>query len=223
MPNKAAVTMDGLSAANRKRVQALRRPVMDAAQSFGKVREKLVDLAPKVVKLYNDIVADVEQFTFVDFVRLFDDTVPTHAADRDDGRITGYRTHRTYYTMQYMRRLAMPGRPRGTQGVRDSATDALARSLATILQIVEDPERIWTAIQNEFQFGERVMTRLRRRVSDTKPLIKLQATRPAKVGNVIHMDRTTAPAPAAQGGNAAEPLAQPGRRVALGTGRKRAA
>jgi hypothetical protein len=160
----------------------------------------------------------LERFTFVDFVRLFDDSVPTHAADRDG--VTGYRNHPTYYTMQYMRRLiATQGRQRGPQGVRDSATDALARTLATVLQIVEDHERVWNAIQTEFQFSERLMTRLRRRVQDTKPLIKLEATRPAKVGNVIHMDRAAAPPQA----EATEPMQQPGRRVSVAAGRKRAA
>jgi hypothetical protein len=211
MPKLVPVTVEGLSPANRRQLQTLRRPVMDAARSFGQVRERLTDLAPRVVKLYNAIVADMERFTFVDFVRLFDATVPTHAADRDG--TTGYRNHRTYYTLQYMRRLvATAGRQRGPQGVRDSATDALARTLATVLQIVEDHERVWSAIQSEFQFSERLMTRLRRRVSDTKPLIKLEATRPAKVGNVIHMDRATT-APATAPPEAAEPMQQPGRRV----------
>jgi hypothetical protein len=218
MPDPA-VTVESLSAANRRQLTALRRPVMDASRAFGAVRERLTDLAPKVVKLFNAIVADNERITFVDFCRLFDATVPTHAADRDG--TTGYRNHRTYYTMAYMRRLVQLGgtRRRVPGGVRDSATDALARTLATVLQIVEDHERIWSAIQQEFGFTERLMTRLRKRVDNTQPLIKLEATRPAKVGNVIHMDRTTAPV--VEG----EELRQPGRQITMGaegTARKRA-
>lgn len=210
------MTVDRLSAGHRKSLQALRRPVLDAARSFSAVRERLTDLAPRVVKLYNSIVADVEQFTFVDFVRLFDSTVPTHAADRDG--TMGYRNHRTYYTLAYMRRLVqLGGTRRAPGGVRDSATDALARTLATVLQLVEDHERVWQAIQSEFGFSERLMTRLRKRVDQTQPLIKLEATRPAKVGNVIHMEKQT---------ESAEPLAQPGRNVeipATPAKRKRAA
>jgi hypothetical protein len=210
MPEVSNVSEKLLSPEQRRTLRTLRRPIMDAARSFGAIREKLADLAPKVVKLFNGIVADNERFTFVDYVRMFDPTVPTHAADRDG--TTGYRNHRTYYTLAYMRRMvAQTGRPRGQQGVRDSATDALARMIATVLQIVSEPEQVYGAVQTEFQFSERLMTRLRKRVDLTKPLIKLEATKPAKIGNVIHMPRT-APA-AAQGPE--EALARPGQRVTL--------
>lgn len=222
MPNENAVTLDSLSAANKRNIQAIKRPILDAARSFGQVRERLTELAPRMVKAYNAIVADVERFAFVDFVRLIDPSVPTHAADRDN--TPGYRNHRTYYTMQYMRRLVQQQRgARGQQGVRDSATDGFARTLATILQIVDDPGPVWEAIQREFDFTERLMSRLRRRVEATKPLFKLQTARPAKVGNVIHMERTTATVQ----GEAAEPMRQPGRSVTLpaepARARKRAA
>lgn len=210
MPDKVhSMTIANLSAPQRKTLQALRRPVVDAARSFGAVRERLTDLAPKVIKLFNAIVAEQDRFTFVEFVRMFDPSVPLHAADRDG--VIGYRNHRVYYTMAYMRRLTQQGgRPRGQQGVRDSATDALARTLATILQIVSEPEPVWNAIQSEFAFSERLMTRLRKRVDATKPLIKLTAAHPAKVAGVIHMERTAAQ-PTAEG----EELAQPGRRITI--------
>lgn len=188
-----------LSAPHRKTLQALRRSVLEAARQFGAVRERLTDMAPKIVKLYNAIVAENERVTFVEFARMFDPTVPTHAADRDEK--VGYRNHRVYYTLQYMRRLVV-ATPRGQQGVRNSATDALARTLATILQVVAEPEAVWTAIQQEFSFGERLMTRLRKRVADTQPLVKLAAPKPIKAGEPIHMAPPTA-----------EAMAQPGRRV----------
>lgn len=209
------LTVEGLSATHKRQLQALRRPVLDAARSFGAVRERLSDLAPRVVQLYNGIAADATRFTFVDFVRMFDTTVPTHAADRDG--TAGYRNHRTYYTLAYMRRLVQlgGGRRRAPGGVRDSATDALARTLATIFQVVdnEHAERVWSAIQSEFAFSERLMTRLRKRVEGTKPLIRLEATRPAKIGNVIHMERAGAPAEGTAGET--EPMRQPGRSVVL--------
>lgn len=203
------ITVNSLSGPHRKALQALRRPILDAAKGFEAIREKLSDLAPRMVKLYNAILGENERFTFVEFVRMFDPTVPTHAADRD--QTVGYRNHRVYYTMAYMRRLVVTqSRPRGQQGVRDSATDALARTLATVLQVVEDAETVWKAIQDEFQFSERLMTRLRKRVDATKPLIKLAAKTPIHAGSVIHMERVEAPAAAST-----EPLAQPGRRVTL--------
>lgn len=184
---------ENLSAGMARQVAALKRPVMDAARQFGAVRERLSDLAPKVLRLFASIQAEHDGFTFVDFVRLFDSTVPAHAAERDG--VEGYRTHKTYYTLDYMRRL-QAGRPRGRQGVRDSATDALARTLATVLQVVESPEPVWAAIQQEFGFTERLLTRLRKRVEDTKPLVRLAVAKPLKVGNVVHMERATAPATA---------------------------
>lgn len=207
--NVTSITVNQLSAAHRKTLQALKRPVTDAAKQFGVIREKLTDLAPKIVKLYNGIVAESEGFTFVEFARMFDATIPTHAADRDG--VIGYRNHKVYYTLQYMRRLVQTntGRRRGQQGVRDSATDALARTLATILQIVSEPEQVYAAVQSEFQFGERLMTRLRKRVDATKPLIKLETAKPAKIGNVIHMDRT----PVEDRADTGEPINQPGQRI----------
>lgn len=205
------LTLDQLTAAQKRQIMNLKRPIMDAARSFGAVREKLTALAPKMVQAFNSITAEHPSFTFVQYVRLFDPTVPTHAVDRDG--VTGYRNHRTYYTMQYMRRLVQAqGTRRGQQGVRDSAADALARTLATVLQVVEDRERIWTAIQQEFGYSERLMTRLRKRVEDTQPLIRLEVQKPAKIGKLIHMERT-------------EPMQQPGQNVEIPAerGRKRAA
>lgn len=182
-----SITEGKLSGAHRRTLATLKRSVLDAARAFGTVRERLTDLAPKITKLYNGIVAENERFTFVEFARMFDPSVPTHAADRDG--TTGYRNHRVYYTLAYMRRLvqtASTGR-RGQQGVRDSATDGFARTIATVLQLVKDPETVWTAIQSEFDYSERLMTRLRKRVAETQPIIKLVSTSPAKIGPVVHM------------------------------------
>lgn len=193
--NVASITIQSLSAAHRKTLQGLKPAVLAVSRTFEGVRERLNDIAPRVVKLFLAIQAEQERFTFVDFCRMFDATVPTHAADRDGH--PGYRNHRTYYTLAYMRRLVQTGanRRRGQQGVRDSATDALARTLATVLQIVDEPESVWSAIQQEFGFSERLLTRLRKRVDETKPLVTLKATRPAHVGNVIHMEAKKAAAP----------------------------
>jgi hypothetical protein len=207
-------TIDDLSAGIRRQVTALRPSITAAAKQFAVIREKLSDLAPKVVRLYNEIQAENERFTFVEFARLFDNTIPTHPGDR--GAVEGYRKHRVYYTLTYMRRLVQTSGRRGQQGVRDSAADALARTLATILQVVAEPEPVWTAIQQEFGYTERLMGRLRKRVEATEPLFKLSVPKPAKIGNVIHMPKAQAAAPAAG------ELAEPGRAVRQ-QGRRRAA
>lgn len=188
-----SVTLDSISAVFSKQIKGLRPTISNLSKQAGIVREKMKDLAPKVIGLFKKLQAEYPSITFVEFARMFDPTVPTFAADKD-GAI-GYRNHKTYYTLNNMRRLdATAGRGRGTArtagGVRDSATDALARSLATILQIVQEPESVWGAVQQEFAFGERLMTRLRKRVEETKPLFTIP-TKPVKVGAVIHMTRTS--------------------------------
>lgn len=209
MPND--LTLQGLSAGLRRQVQGVKRQVTDIAGKFGVVRESIKMLAPRVIGIYNAIKAENAAYTFVDFARLFDATIPTHAADRDGAM--GYRNHKVYYTLQYMQRQVTL-RPRGQRGVRDSATDALARTIATMLQLPNvDPNVVWAAVQSEFGFGERVMTRLRRRVESTQPLFSLTVPRAGqvRVGNVIHMEpRAGAPAEPA----AAQPAAGRRRRVA---------
>lgn len=205
-----AISIQTLAKGLRTQVQALRRPILEVSAKFGAVREKLEAIAPKVIKLYNAIIGEHEGFTFVEYVRLFDPTVPTHAPDRDG--VTGYRNHRTYYTLQYMRRIVQlknQPRRRGQQGVRDSATDALARTLASMLQVIDGDSavQLWNAVQSEFGFGERVMTRLRKRVENTRPIITLKIAKPVHVTakDVVHMERIAPPT--------AAPLAQPGRNV----------
>lgn len=203
----AAVTIDTIGARLRGQLTALKRPIMAVVQKFQAGREAAKEIAPKVIGLFNSIKADHAAFTFVEFCRMIDPSVPTGAGGRDG--IGGYRQHPTYYTLDYMRRQ-LTQRPRGRQGVRDSATDALARAIATVLQVAEDAAPVWAAIQTEFQFNERVMGRLRKRVEATKPLFAINVPRGAhvRVGNVIHMDRVQVEE--AQGDDA---MRQPGRRV----------
>lgn len=195
------VSFDSLSAVFKKQVINLRKPVAELAKALGAVRTKTKDLAPEVMGVYGKLTGEYPGLSFVDFARLIDGTIPTFAADRDGA--TGYRNHPTYYALTYMRRIAQTegnreGRAAGGAGgnrgggVRDSATDALARSLKTILQIVKEPEAVWGAVQSEFGFTERLMNRLRKRVEETKPLFTLP-TKAVQIGSVIKM----APKPAA--------------------------
>jgi len=104
----------------------------------------------------------------------------------------------------YLRRLATQ-RPRGRQGVRDTATDTLARALATILQVVRDPEIVYKAVQQEFGMTERVLTGLRKRVGATKPLFTINLPRPVAVGQVVHMERMQKPASTPEAAAAEQP------------------
>jgi hypothetical protein len=223
MPIKATLTPETATAAVKKSFLALKRPLLDAAKTFEGAREKLSELAPKLMGVFKSLQDEATERgfrapSFVDFVRFYDPSVPTHAADNADER--GYRNHRTYYTCDYMRRLTRTPAPRkadpnaGTleargvaQGVRDYAVLALARSLATILQVVPDAAPIWKAVQDEFKFSENLMTRLKARVDATEPLLRLKAQR-ITVGNVIHWEP-----PAQAEGEEAEPMRQAGRNV----------
>lgn len=184
----AGVTFESLTASLQRQIKSLRQPIKDLAAKFGLVREKLKDTAPKVLQLFNDIKAKHQRFTFVEFARLIDPSIPTHGPDREG--VVGYKNHKTYYTLDYMRRL-INLRPRGRQGVRDSATDALARTIATVLQVVKDGAPVWGAIQEEFKFNERQINNLRKRVISTQPLFVLNVPprSTVKIGKVIHMPR----------------------------------
>ncbi len=210
--NVESIGVNALTGVQKRQLAGLKRGVIDASKGLANVREKLSDLAPRVIALFNSIIAENVNFTFVEFCRLFDPSVPTNAADRDGQ--PGYRNHRVYYTLDYMRRLVRQAgqQRRGRQGVRDSAVDDLARMLATVLQIVSDPDQVWNAVQAEFHYSERVMTRLRRRVENTKPVLKLAIPKPVKVSGVIHMEPQRPEEGAAE---AAEPMRQAGRNVAI--------
>jgi len=235
-----ALSVDLLSAELRKEFNATKGKLLEVSKQAGIVRERMAEIAPRVIGLYDSMRAYARTHkmrppTVADFARMYDPTVPTHAGDQGDVR--GYRNHKVYYTITNMQRAEQRaarateaaeggeggGRKtdpnagtidaRSANGVREVAVDVLARILKTILQIVPTPDPIWAAVQDEFKFTNNLMTRLKERVSKTDPLLDLSAQR-VKVGKVIHMER---PAAEAEGEEAAprEPLAQPGRNISI--------
>ena len=205
------VTVESLSKALRATLSQLKRPVVDLANRFSVVRQSIkADIGPRVMRLFNSIKAEHDTFSFVEFARMFDASVPTHAAERNG--VPGYREHKVYYTLDYMRRLQTQ-RPRGRQGVRDTATDALARAIATLIANLPPDQhgRVWEAVQREFQYNERIIGRLQKRVTATRPLFILEIPRAGvvRVGNVIHMESARQVQPVEEG----QELAQPRRRV----------
>lgn len=226
----AKVSLETLSAVFRKQVQALKGSVTRLAKDYGIVREKISEVAPRAIKLFKQIQGEHLGFTLADFARLFDSDVPVNAADTDEG--PGYRNNRTYQALAYMQRVVQQTENprRGRQGKRDPATDQLARTVCTILQIVKasDHDAIWRAVAQEFRFGDRQLAGLKRRVETVKPIIDLAAVvKPVGIAasNIIHMEpiRPIAAAqpgtPAAalraagRGGRGRGAMAQPGRRV----------
>jgi hypothetical protein len=199
-----------IPAALMKRVNALKGPIKSLAEKWGVIRRDLKDRAPQIVQLYNDLVAVNIAFTFVEFARLFASDMPTHAQDKDG--TPGYQNHPTYNMLVYMRRLVRTPRT-GPRGVRDTATDDIARAIKTVLQVVDGPSQIiiWNQVKAEFGFGPRKLAGLQRRVEETKPIVVLKV-KPVRLtaANLVHM--VSAKAEAAEG----EALSQPGRRVKRG-------
>lgn len=142
----------------------------------------MATIAPRVIGLYNSIKNENARFSFADFARLFDPSVPMGS--------TEYRKHKVYYTLQYMQRIVtLGGRARNT-GVRPSATEALARTIATLIKAGVEPETVFSAVKSEFGYTDPVMKRLRRRVEATQPLFNITIPRAGviRVGNVIHVE-----------------------------------
>lgn len=229
----ASIKEAKLTAAQRSELAKLKRPIIEAAGGFAGARQKIVDLAPRMLAHYNSIVqSNGGVYPFVNYCRLFDPSIPTHAGDQ--GAARGYRNHPVYYGMSYMKQVANrqalnagqtqagAGARNGRgQGVRDTAADDLARLIATILSVAKDPEAVWAALEAELGYSPNVMTRLRDRVAATKPLFALKVKPvPVSKDNIIHMERR---APQQQTGNAG-PLQTPNARVTMdeaGSGRAR--
>lgn len=198
----ATITFASLAAVFQKQIKALQPTVTAFAKSFGDLQVKRAELAPKLIGLFNRIKADQSSLTFVAYTQMFDSSIPDHAAELDG--VKGYRVHRSYMALDYLRRLTVQV-PRGRQGKRDSATDIVARALATALKNVRNVDAVWQQIQGELNLGDREVKTLRGRVENTKPLFELPI-KAVTVGNVIHMDRQV------KVQAAPEPVAAPARR-----------
>lgn len=206
----ARVTYADLSAALRRAVDELRKPLVTITTEHAKINDKLKDFAPKVMRVFNKIKADNEAFSFVEFVRLYNPALPTHAAEVNGE--PGYRVDKTYMSLDYMRRLVQ-AKPRGkSQGTRDTAADILARSIATILQALKPAEHadVWKQIGVEFGMSSIIVGKLQKRVEATEPLFKLRLAKAASIAAPIHMERAVA---AAEGEGEGEEMQQRGRRV----------
>lgn len=222
-----------LTAAEKRTITGMKRSVLSIGDKLSAVRETAKDLAPRIMRTFNELAAKYEDLGgFVGFARLFDANIPTHAATKDN--TPGYRVNKVYMALDYMRRIqATTNRPRGTQGRRDPATDQLARTIATILQVVRDAAPVYAALEREFQLNPRMIARIKSRVEAVRPLIDLSGVRAADIGAdaIIHMDRAAAPddgaavadhaAAALRRRRGAAPAAAPPEQVRRGPGRPR--
>lgn len=201
-----------LNAGQKRQIATLKPQVRNLAGKFTVIRAKVKEIAPKVLAVFNAIKAEHGAFTFVQFAREFDSSIPTFPNDKEGG-VIGYKNHKVYYTLDYMRRVVNL-KPRGKGGKRIEATDWLARSIATVLAAIDDPAAFWTAVASQMDLDSTQLARLQRRVKATQPLVELRVQRPARVGNVIQMT----PPPATE---TAAPVTEVGK--AMAKGRKTAA
>lgn len=218
------VALETLSATLRKQVTAVRGTITKLAKDYGVIREKVAEVAPRVIKLFKAIQNEQNGVTMADFARIFDPSVPTHAADDKKTGAKGYRSNRTFQAISYMQQIvqrAERGPSQGRQGKRDPATDQLARMISTILQVIRPADHgvVWQAVKDEFRFGDKALAGLTKRVEAADPLIDLKAAvKPVSVApsNIHHMPRLV-PAP-----SPAEALAGAARAVGVrGRGRRR--
>lgn len=198
MATQQITTIKDLTAGEQKQINAQRRAFMGFTDRFELVRESRAELAKPFMRLYSTLDAKYSGLSFVNYVRLYDPSVPTQARGEN-----GYTAHRAYIAAEYLRRLFRQA-PRGQSRVRDGAADDLARTIATILQVMPDHAAFWQAMSEELNLTSRRLTALKQRVAATRPLFAINLPRGtvARVGNVIHMERRQQPAQAGEPANA---------------------
>lgn len=157
------------------RIAKLRKPFAAFVSEMEGIVASRTDLAPQFMQAY----ASWQKATggnFVTFCRVLDPSIPE---DRE-----GYRRHRAYAAADYLRRVAS-GSPQRRQEKRTDAEapatplDAVARTLAILLPLVPNPERIklWERITAELHWTERQVTLLRQRAESAPPLVEMRTPR----------------------------------------------
>jgi hypothetical protein len=134
-------------------VDTLRKPFLGLVTSLTTVFETRDELAPKFMKAF-DAFEDDTGGTFVDFVRLFDATVPL---DRK-----GYKSHNTYTKADYLRRIVQQEERKDRKPLPVSKRPATPLvALARIVQTLNIEPAVWAAFIHEMHWSEKQGTRLR--------------------------------------------------------------
>lgn len=172
----AAQPTAGVGAVLARQMEQIRAQFNQFRDGFAAITERRAELAPRFMRVYGAWVTATGG-NFVAFVRVIDPTVP---ADRD-----AYRNHASYQAAVYLQRLAGGTRRAAVRPVRSNLT-ALARTLATIRQVVRDEDTLWRAIETELGFTQRQMTKLRAVVAATQPLLNLPNAHRVNA-RIVHM------------------------------------
>lgn len=205
MPNAQPGAGQRLSTALTRVIDKIREPLMSYVKAFGAIQETRAQLAPRVIAAFEDWSKETGRTQFVEFCRVIDPTIPTHSRDSEDG--PGYKSHRTYTAMDYLRRkwaemeraknAAANGGASGNATPVRTAGWRMARMLATITPMIRPADRaeFWNVIGAELGLTAAQMNTLKRVAESTQPLVEVHV-RPQPL-KVVHVD-TGEPAEAAK-------------------------
>lgn len=210
----ASIDLKNFSTKVRDGIAGLKKTVAGLAKDLAVFREKALDAAPRLMKVFKLACAENDDLKWIDFVRLFDPTVPAWPKV-DDTRGPGYQAHKTFNAMQYMKRLEDTKGRRGqknadgTTQVRGGAADTLAAILGMVAALPGlDMERIYTTIKSRANYSDKALNNLKRRVERVTRIADVEVSK-----GEVHIVRVHA-APATET-EPAEPMARGGQAVDL--------
>jgi hypothetical protein len=161
-----------LSAKVKNAMDAIKQPFMSFAKGLSAINQKRGELAPRFMKAFGFWQAETGG-TFVQFVRAID---PSIGEKRDE-----YRNHPTYQAADYLRRLqGAAGRTQTNDGQEQvqqtSPTDALARFMATLLNMIPEGRHavIKTAMEQELHWDTRRIENLFKTATNVVPIFEVR-------------------------------------------------
>lgn len=171
-------TTPNLSAKVKKAIKAIAAPFKSFSRDFAALSVRREELAPQFMKAANLWMAETKG-TFVDFVRHLDPSVGNTRAE--------YRESRSYQAADYLRRLVANASRRERAGgtaegeeapVRATAVDAVARILASLMEVVEgerQQQQIYDALGTQLGWTPRQVQRIQTQVAHVDPLVHIRA------------------------------------------------
>jgi hypothetical protein len=186
----AAAQPKEVPAAQMKRIDNLRRPFMAFATAFGPIAQKRAEFAPAFMREYTawrETIGRGAASSFVNFVRLFDKTVPQHAGDGKAGD-GGYKSNKVYQAADYLRRAIVVRSDNARRGATLTATQQLARTVATVLTTGLDAQTVWNAVEKELGITGRRLENLRKLTGTIKPVLNLTGAGKVRAA-VVHMSQ----------------------------------
>lgn len=190
-----------LSARVRSAVDKVRGNFTAFVRDFAALQVNRSELAPNFMRAFGLYQAETGG-TFVDFVRLLDNTVGTTRAE--------YRQHRAYQAADYLRRLvatsnratALTAEERATRAATApvSPIEGMARLIRSFLPLVpeDQKQKLWDSLHVCLHWSDRQVSRVQEMIEDVPALLTVRQPR----GSNMPALRLTVPQP-----EESEPLA----------------